>query len=46
MKKSIPIIVILLVSYSYAQSVKNDYKAVIVPLNMISKGENQYRLVH
>lgn len=44
MKKSFLFLLILFVSYSYAQSV-NDYKAVIVPLKYdFLKGENQYRL--
>ncbi|MBG6187966.1 hypothetical protein [Flavobacterium sp. CAN_S2] len=44
MKKSFLFLLILFVSYSYAQSV-NDYKAVIVPLKYdFLNGENQYRL--
>lgn len=44
MKKSFLFLLILFVSYSYAQSV-NDYKAVIVPLKYdFLKTENQYRL--
>jgi hypothetical protein len=44
MKKSFLFLLILFVSYSYAQSV-NDYKAVVVPLKYdFLKGENQYRL--
>ena len=44
MKKIFLLLLILMVSYSYAQSV-NDFKAVIVPLKYdIFKRENQYRL--
>ncbi len=44
MKKSFLLLLILMGSYSYAQSV-NDYKAVIVPLKFnFLKAENQYRL--
>lgn len=44
MKKSFLFLLILFVSYSYAQSI-NDYKAVVVPLKYdFLKGENQYRL--
>nr|WP_315211249.1 hypothetical protein [uncultured Flavobacterium sp.] len=44
MKKQFLLLLLLVVSYSYAQSV-NDYKAVVVPLKYdFLKGENQYRL--
>ena len=44
MKKTFLVLLILMVGYSYAQSV-NDYKAVIVPLKFnFLKVENQYRL--
>ena len=44
MKKSFLLLLILMVSHSYAQSV-NDYKAVIIPLKYdFLKEENQYRL--
>ncbi|MFV8333052.1 hypothetical protein [Flavobacterium sp. GSP14] len=44
MKKTFLVLLILMGSYSYAQSV-NDYKAVIVPLKFnFLKVENQYRL--
>ena len=44
MKKRFLFLLILMVSYSYAQSV-NDYKAVIIPLKYgFLKVENQYRL--
>ena len=44
MKKTFLFLLILLVSYSHAQSV-NDYKAVIVPLKYdFLKADNQYRL--
>ncbi len=44
MKKSFLFLLILVASYSYAQSV-NDYKAVIVPLKYnFLNAENQYRL--
>ena len=44
MKKQFLLLLLLVVSYSYAQSV-NDYKAVVVPLKYdFFKVENQYRL--
>ncbi|RTZ02828.1 hypothetical protein EKM02_01910 [Flavobacterium sp. RSP49] len=44
MKKSFVFLLILVVSYSYSQSV-NDYKAVIIPVKYdFLKTENQYRL--
>ncbi|TDE00186.1 hypothetical protein [Flavobacterium sandaracinum] len=44
MKKSFLFLLILTISYSYAQSV-NEYKAIIVPVKYeFLKGENQYRL--
>lgn len=44
MKKALAFLLILVVSYSYSQSV-NDYKAVIIPLKYdFLKIENQYRL--
>ncbi|MFV8360108.1 hypothetical protein [Flavobacterium sp. LS1P3] len=44
MKKQFLLLLLLVVSYSYSQSV-NDYKAVIVPLKYdFLKGENQFRL--
>jgi hypothetical protein len=44
MKKQFLLLLLLVVSHSYSQSV-NDYKAVIVPLKYdFFKGENQYRL--
>ncbi|TDD75874.1 hypothetical protein [Flavobacterium caseinilyticum] len=45
MKKQILLVLLLVVSYSYSQSV-NDYKAVIIPLKYdFLKSENQYRLI-
>ena len=45
MKKQFLLLFILVVSYSYSQSV-NDYKAVIIPLKYdFFKSENQYRLI-
>ncbi|WP_426095827.1 hypothetical protein [Flavobacterium sp. DSR2-3-3] len=44
MKKQFLLVVLLVVSYTYSQSV-NDYKAFIVPVKYdFLKGENQYRL--
>ena len=44
MKKQFLFLLLLVVSYSYSQSV-NDYKAVIIPLKYdFLKSENQYRL--
>ncbi|QBN19944.1 hypothetical protein [Flavobacterium nackdongense] len=44
MKKNILILLLFVVSYSFAQSV-NDYKAVIIPLKYdLQKTDNQYRL--
>ena len=44
MKKQFLLLLLLVVSYSYSQSV-NDYKAVIVPLKYdFLNGENQFRL--
>lgn len=44
MKKQFLVLLILVVSYSYSQSV-NDYKAVIIPVKYdFLKTENQYRL--
>jgi hypothetical protein len=44
MKKGILILLLLVVSYGFSQSV-NDYKSVIVPLKFdFTKTENQYRL--
>ena len=44
MKKQFLILLVLVINYSYSQSV-NDYKAVIVPLKFdFLKTENQYRL--
>ena len=45
MKKQILLVLLLVVSYSYSQSV-NDYKAVIIPLKYdFLKSDNQYRLI-
>ena len=45
MKKQFLFFLLLVVSYSYSQSV-NDYKAVIIPLKYdFLKSENQYRLI-
>ena len=44
MKKNILILLLLVASYSFSQSV-NDYKAVIIPLKYdLQKTDNQYRL--
>ncbi|RKS89815.1 hypothetical protein BC952_2995 [Flavobacterium limicola] len=44
MKKQFLVLLVLVINYSYSQSV-NDYKAVIVPLQFdFLKTENQYRL--
>lgn len=44
MKKQFLVLLVLVINYSYSQSV-NDYKAVIVPLKFdFLKTENQYRL--
>jgi hypothetical protein len=44
MRKSILILLLLVVSYGFSQSV-NDYKSVIIPLKFdFTKTENQYRL--
>jgi hypothetical protein len=44
MKKNILILLLLVTSYSFSQSV-NDYKAVIIPLKYdLQKTDNQYRL--
>ncbi|MFV8372738.1 hypothetical protein [Flavobacterium sp. LB2P74] len=44
MKKQFLVLLLLVISYSYSQSV-NDYKAVIVPVKYdFLKSENQYRL--
>ena len=44
MKKSFLVMLLLLISHSYAQSV-NDYSAVIIPIKYdFLRQENQYRL--
>ena len=44
MKKQFLLLLVLVINYSYSQSV-NDYKAVIVPVKFdFLKTENQYRL--